>query len=92
MGQLTLNLAWSPLFFALHRISASLVLIGALDVLVLACVVLFFRVRTMAGLLLAPYLGWVLFATVLNWQFLVLNPGADAQPDSGAVVRVQIGG
>lgn len=89
--QLALNLAWSPLFFAAHRLSGSLALIGGLDVVLLLTVVLFARVRVLAGLLLVPYLGWVLFATVLNWQFLVLNPDADGQPSSGAVVRLQIG-
>jgi tryptophan-rich sensory protein len=72
--QLLLNLAWSPLFFAAHRIFAALVLLGALDVAVLVCVALFARVRPMAGVLLVPYLAWVLFATLLNWQFLVANP------------------
>ena len=90
--QLVLNLAWTPLFFAGHRISAALILMGGLDLMVLVCTVLFARVRLVAGLLLVPYLGWALFATALNWQFLTLNPTADGQPDSGAVVRLQIGG
>ena len=90
--QLALNLAWTPLFFAGHRIFAGLLLLGGLDVMVLLCVGAFARVRPFAALLLLPYLGWALFATVLNWQFLVLNPTADGQPDSGAVVRLQIGG
>ena len=90
--QLALNLAWTPLFFAAHRISGALALIAALDGLVLLTLVLFARVRPRAALLLVPYLGWALFATVLNWQFLTLNPAADGQPDSGAVVRLQIGG
>jgi len=29
---------------------------------------------------LVPYLGWVLFAIVLNWQILTLNPQAELQP------------
>ena len=89
--QLALNLAWSPLFFGAHRIAGSLALIGGIDALLLLTVVLFARVRLLAALLLVPYLAWVLFATVLNWQFLALNPDADGQPGSGAVVRLQIG-
>jgi tryptophan-rich sensory protein len=77
--QLLLNLAWSPLFFGLHRISAALTLLGVLDLAVLATLVLFWRVRPIAGMLFVPYLAWVLFATVLNWQFLAANPGADGQ-------------
>jgi len=75
--QLALNLAWSPLFFAGHQISGALYLLVVLDVAVAVTVVLFWRVRRLAGGLLLPYLAWVLFATVLNWQFLQLNPDAD---------------
>jgi tryptophan-rich sensory protein len=43
---------------------------------VLATVWAFYRIRPLAGILLVPYLAWVLFATVLNYQFLIANPGA----------------
>ena len=89
-GQLVLNLAWSPLFFAMHRIVGALVLLGVIDVAVLATVVLFSRVRSLAAALLVPYLAWVLFATLLNWQFWQLNPTADGQMGSPATVRVQL--
>ena len=88
--QLVLNLAWAPLFFGMHQISQALYLIAALDVAVLATVVLFWRVRPRAGLLLVPYLAWVLFATVLNWQFLAANPDADGMPTGNAVTRIQL--
>ena len=88
--QLLLNLAWSPLFFAMHRISAALGLLGVLDLVLLAALVLAARVRPLAALLLAPYFAWVLFATLLNWQILQANPGADARAEPNAVVRVQL--
>jgi translocator protein len=88
--QLALNLAWSPLFFAGHRIFASLILLVVLDVAVVATIVLFWRVRPVAALLLAPYLAWTLFATLLTWQFHVANPGADGQDVSRAVTRFEI--
>jgi len=90
-AQLVVNLAWSPVFFAMHRITLGLVVLGVLDVLVVATIVMFHRVRPMAAWLLVPYLVWALFATVLNWQFLQLNPGADGQSGGSAVVRMQIG-
>ncbi len=90
VGQLLLNLAWTPLFFAGHQIKAALGLLAVLDLAVLITMVLFWRIRPLAGLMLLPYLGWALFATVLNWQFLEANPAADGQQDSGAAVRVQI--
>lgn len=88
-GQLLLNLGWSPLFFGLHRISAALGLLAAIDIAVMLTLLLFWRVRPLAGALLLPYLAWVLFATVLNWQFLQANPDADAQAVSGAISTVE---
>lgn len=89
--QFTLNLLWSPLFFALHRIGAALVLLLVLDVAVIACLALFYRVRPLAAALLVPYLGWCLFATLLNWQFLEANPGADTGESTRAQASVQFG-
>ncbi len=88
--QLALNLAWAPLFFGMHRMSQALYLIVALDLAVLATLVLFWRVRPRAGLLLVPSLAWVLFATVLNWQFLAANPDADGMPTGNAVTRIEL--
>jgi len=87
--QFALNLAWSPLFFAAHRITGALLLLIVLDIAILVTIVLFARVRKGAALLLAPYLAWALFATALNWQFLTANPGADGAQVSGAATRVE---
>jgi benzodiazapine receptor len=73
--QLVLNLSWPPLFFGAHRLDAAFYLLVALDLAVLATVVLFWRVRRPAALLLLPYLAWIVFATVLAWQLLEANPG-----------------
>lgn len=88
--QLLLNLAWSPVFFGAHQILAALVLIVVLDLAVISTIVLFRLVRPLAALLLVPYLAWVLFATLLTWQFHLANPDADGRDVSGAVTRVQI--
>lgn len=88
--QLGLNLAWSPTFFAAHQITAALLILVLLDLAVLLTMVLFFKVRRVAGLLLVPYLLWVLFATLLNWQFLELNPDADGATPTAAVQRFEI--
>ena len=87
IGQLLLNLAWSPLFFMAHQITGALILIAALDVAVIATIVLFWRVRPIAAMLLLPYLAWILFATVLTWQFLQANPHADGRASSSARVE-----
>jgi tryptophan-rich sensory protein len=74
--QLLLNLSWSPVFFGLQEMQWALWLMLAIDLAVAITLVLFWRVRSLAGLLLVPYLAWVLFATVLNWQFVEANPDA----------------
>lgn len=88
--QLSLNLAWTPLFFGAQQITGALILLLVLDIAVIATVIVFFRVRRPAGWLLVPYLAWVLFATVLNWQFLRLNPEADGAGATGAAERVDL--
>lgn len=88
--QFALNLSWSPTFFAMHEIKAALIIIAVLDVLVIATIVMFWRIRKLAGALLLPYLAWILFATVLNWQFLELNPdGGIEGTANGAVERYE---
>lgn len=87
--QFLVNLTWSPVFFGMNRISGGLIVIAILDALVIITLVLFWRIRKLAGALLVPYLAWVLFATLLNYQFLQLNPEADGA--SGANARVRIG-
>ena len=88
--QLALNLAWSPVFFAMHQLTGALGVILALDVAALLTTALFWRVRRLAGWLLVPYVLWILFATVLTWQFLELNPSADGAKGSNAVQRIEL--
>jgi benzodiazapine receptor len=88
--QLAINLAWTPVFFAMHQMSWALAILLALDVAVLLTTALFWRVRRLAGWLMVPYVLWILFATVLNWQFLELNPEADGANGSNAVQRIEL--
>lgn len=70
-GQLVLNALWSLLFFGLHRPGLALLEIALLLGLVVATTSAFFRVRSLAGWLLVPYVAWVGFASYLNaglWQ------------------------
>jgi tryptophan-rich sensory protein len=71
--QMAVNVAWTPVFFALEAIAAALAVIGLLAVLVAATIVAFDRVDRRAAALLVPYLLWVCFAAVLNYRFLQLN-------------------
>jgi len=88
--QFVLILGWSPLFFGAHQITAALWLLVAIDIAALVAVWLAWKVRPLAALLMLPFLGWVLFAAALNYQFLALNPEADGQGRSGAANRVEI--
>lgn len=71
--QLVLNAAWSWLFFGRHEIGWALVEIALLWFAILATIMLFWRVRRTAALLLLPYLVWVGFAAFLNSRFWQLN-------------------
>ena len=86
--QFVLNLMWSPVFFGQHQMTLALAIIGGMFVTTAMTLVLFWRVRPLAGALLVPYLAWICFAGLLNYQFLVLNPAADGA--SGAAVRMKI--
>ena len=71
------------------------VLMVALMILIvltlLAVIALFWKVRKLAALLLLPYLAWVCFAALLNYEFLRLNPDAEDAGRGDAVERVRIG-
>ncbi|QPC97837.1 TspO/MBR family protein [Qipengyuania soli] len=86
-----LNLAWSPTFFGAHQITLALGILAAIVVTLLVVMALFWKVRRVAALLLVPYLAWVCFATLLNYEFLRLNPDADGASGGSQVERVRIG-
>ena len=71
--QLTLNFAWSLVFFGLHQITWAFVDIVALWLLIVMTIRVFVRVQQPAAWLLAPYLAWVSFATVLNAAIVWMN-------------------
>ena len=71
--QLILNAAWTWLFFGLHRIDLAFFDILLLLAGIVATIVLFLRHGRIAGWLLLPYLAWVAFASVLNFEYWRLN-------------------
>jgi tryptophan-rich sensory protein len=75
--QLVLNLLWTPVFFGLYPVLGSAALwigfaiIAALAVAVAVTVLRFGPISRPAGLLMLPYLSWVVFAASLNlWAAL----------------------
>lgn len=73
--QLTFNVAWSWIFFGMHQIGWAAIEIIILWAAILATTVAFFRRAKPAGWLLVPYLGWVSFASILNFTIWRLNAG-----------------
>jgi translocator protein len=71
--QLAFNAAWSVLFFGLRSPGLAFAWIVILWSLIVATLVLFWRLRPLAGVLLVPYLAWVSFAAVLNLAIWRLN-------------------
>ena len=69
--QLVANALWTWLFFVWHQGALSFIEILILWALILATIITFWRVRSVAALMLIPYLAWVTFASVLafaEWQ------------------------
>ena len=74
--QLALNFAWSPIFFAGHDIRLAKYVIFIMAVVAGGAAGQFYRLRKSAGLLMIPYLAWLIFAAMLNSTIETLNPGA----------------
>ncbi len=71
--QLALNLAWSSLFFSYQNPGLAFVEILLMWVAILATIISFWDVSRLASILLVPYLGWVTFASLLNFAIWRLN-------------------
>ncbi len=72
-AQLALNFVWSPLFFGMQKMGASLAVI----VMMLVTILWFIRVSwaedRAAAWMFVPYAAWVAFASVLNATLVYLN-------------------
>lgn len=72
--QLIANGLWTWLFFVWQQGMIAFAEILLLWGLILATIVMFWRVKPIAGALLVPYLLWVSFATALTYAVWQLNP------------------
>jgi benzodiazapine receptor len=81
--QLALNFAWSPIFFAAHDVSLAKWVIFIMAAIAAAAAGQFLRLKRTAGLLLIPYLAWLVFAATLNASIEQMNPGAGVTLLSG---------
>jgi len=71
--QLILNALWSFLFFGLKSPISGLIDILFLDITVITTIIYANRVSKYAAVLLAPYMAWIIFATLLNFEIALLN-------------------
>lgn len=72
--QLVFNALWSWLFFVWNLGLLSFIEILLLLALILITAICFWRIKPLAGVLLIPYLLWVIFAAFLNYSLWQLNP------------------
>lgn len=72
--QITLNAMWTPVFFGGYDLAKAFYYIVALWIAIAATIVTSWRQDKWASVMLWPYLGWVSFASVLNYTFWTLNP------------------
>lgn len=77
LAQLVLNYLWSPLFFGQHQVTNAFYLLVVILLLSIATTFAFGRIRRAAAWLMVPYLIWLSFASILNFQTDQLNPDAE---------------
>ncbi|WP_198672086.1 TspO/MBR family protein [Pseudogemmobacter bohemicus] len=71
--QLVLNYAWSPAFFGLENPRLALLVIGLLFMTILTFIMRARKSEKVSAALFLPYLAWVSFAAVLNFEIWRLN-------------------
>lgn len=71
--QLLLSVGWILSFFYLHRFLVAVCVLLLLWIAMASTLVLFWRIRQLAGALMIPCLAWATFLTALNLVFLRLN-------------------
>jgi len=71
--QIILNILWSVAFFGLQNPLLAMFVIVLLFISIILNILEFYKINKISGLILIPYLLWVLFASTLNYSVIVLN-------------------
>lgn len=71
--QLAINAAWSPVFFGMQSLGGGLAIILLMAIAIVVTIQRFHPLDRTAAWLMAPYLAWVSFASILNVALLALN-------------------
>ncbi|QPQ55119.1 tryptophan-rich sensory protein [Allosphingosinicella flava] len=75
-SQMMLNFLWSPVFFGMHQPRLALAIIVVMLVLSIATTFWVARIRKAAAWLMVPYMVWLSFASILNYEIIRLNPAS----------------
>ena len=67
------NTTWSIVFFGLHQILLSLIVLLVLIFLIIVLILRYKRVNLVSYYLMIPYLLWTTYALFLNLNLLILN-------------------
>ncbi len=86
--QLAANFAWSPLFFGQHQVTTALYLIIFILMMTIATAFAFAPIRKAAAWLLVPYMAWLSFAAILNFQIDQRNPDAETLVPAAASTQI----
>jgi translocator protein len=89
-GQFFLNLLWTPLFFGAHQVSLALILIVLILIVAIAATVAIAPIRKVAAWLMVPYLVWLSFASILNFQIDQRNPDAERMVPSTPAAEIDL--
>ncbi len=68
-----LNGIWSILFFGMHNINLALIDVFLIIITLIILMKSFYNLNKISFFLLIPYLIWICFAFILNYNILVLN-------------------
>ena len=68
-----MNAVWTPVFFGAHALAGGMLVIVLMWIAIALTIRRFLPLDKTAAWLLAPYLAWVSFATLLNVALLALN-------------------
>ncbi len=71
--QLFFNFLWTPIFFGWFNFGLAFFEIIILLGLIIAMMMIFYKIKPLAGWLLIPYFLWVSFATILTFAVWQLN-------------------
>ena len=71
--QFVLNILWSPVFFLMKNMHLALVIVILMAIFTFLTIKEFCKTSKIAGLILIPYLIWILFAAYLNLGYIILN-------------------